>query len=203
MSLEQALKSINNLDPYNICSWPIVVRIVMWLGISVVAGFLIYQMMLAKSLDELNGHQKKETELVDVFEQRAFKAANLGLLKKQMVEMKESFEALAKQLPDDTEVPGLLEELSQLGIDSGLEFDSIGLGNEKEEEFYYELPIQISVTGTFHALGAFVSGISSLPRIVTLHDFTIMPIKSEAGGSSGLLTMSITAKTYRYNEEEV
>ena len=200
MSLDQALKSISNLDPDNIGSWPIVVRLALWIGVSLVAGFLIYQMMLAQSLEELGQHQKKERELVGVYEQRAFKAANLPLLKKQMVEMEESFEALAKQLPDDTEVPGLLEELSQLGIDSGLEFDTIGLGSEKEEEFYYELPIQISVRGTFHALGAFVSGISSLPRIVTLHDFTIMPLKDAEG--SGMLTMSITAKTYRYNEED-
>lgn len=194
-----ALKNLNNLDPDNIGSWPIVIRVAIWVGVALVAGFIVYQTLLAQSMIDLAKHQDKEVELVGVFEQRAFKAANLEPLKKQMAEMQESFAALAKQLPDDTEVPGLLEELSQLGLDSGLEFDTIGLGNEKEEEFYYELPIQISVRGTYHALGAFVSGIASLPRIVTLHDFTITPSKKEE--ESGLLTMSITAKTYRYNEE--
>jgi len=194
-----AFKNLNSLDPDNIGSWPIVIRMAIWIGVALVVGFIVYQTLLAQSMLDLEKHQGKEAELLGVFEQRAFKAANLEPLKKQMAEMQESFAALAKQLPDDTEVPGLLEELSQLGLDSGLEFDTIGLGNEKEEEFYYELPIQISVRGTYHALGAFVSGIASLPRIVTLHDFTITPEKKE--DESGLLRMSITAKTYRYNEE--
>lgn len=194
-----AFKNLNNLDPDNIGSWPLPIRLLIWVGVTLVGGFIVYQTLLAQSLLDLEKHQAKEGELVGVFQERAFKAANLEPLKKQMLEMQESFAALAKQLPDDTEVPGLLEELSQLGLDSGLEFDTIGLGNETEREFYYELPIQISVRGTFHALGAFVSGISSLPRIVTLHDFTITPIKEENG--AGLLIMSITAKTYRYNEE--
>lgn len=194
-----ALKGFSNLDPDNIGSWPLILRVLMWIGIALVGGFIIYQTMLSQSLLDLKKYQSKEQELIGVFKERAFKAANLEPLKKQMAEMQESFAALAKQLPDDTEVPGLLEELSQLGLDSGLEFDTIGLGNEKQEEFYFELPIQISVRGTYHALGGFVSGIASLPRIVTLHDFTITPITEEAG--AGLLLMSITAKTYRYNEE--
>jgi type IV pilus assembly protein PilO len=194
-----ALRNLNNLDPDNIGTWPLLIRLVIWLGVAFVAGFIIYQTMLAQSLIDLDTHKAKEDELVGKFQERAFKAANLEPLKKQMEEMQESFASLAKQLPDDTEVPGLLEELSQLGIDSGLEFDTIGLGNEKESEFYFELPIRISVRGTYHALGAFVSGISSLPRIVTLHDFTITPAKGD--GNDGLLVMSITAKTYRYNEE--
>lgn len=196
-----AFRNLNNLDPDNIGSWPFPIRLLIWVGVALVGGFIVYQTLLAQSMLDLEKHQSKEDELVGVFQQRAFKAANLEPLKKQMAEMQESFAALAKQLPDDTEVPGLLEELSQLGLDSGLEFDTIGLGNEKEEEFYFELPIQISVRGTFHALGAFVSGIASLPRIVTLHDFTITPIKENEDGA-GLLIMSITAKTYRYNEEE-
>lgn len=194
-----ALKGLSNLDPDNIGSWPLILRVLMWIGVALVGGFIIYQTMLSQSLLDLKKYQSKEQELIGVFKERAFKAANLEPLKKQMAEMQESFAALAKQLPDDTEVPGLLEELSQLGLDSGLEFDTIGLGNEKQEEFYFELPIQISVRGTYHALGGFVSGIASLPRIVTLHDFTITPITEEAG--AGLLLMSISAKTYRYNEE--
>jgi type IV pilus assembly protein PilO len=194
-----SLKNLGNLDPDNIGMWPLPLRSIMWLGVSLVAGFIVYQTLLSQSLLDLQKHLDKEVDLLQVFEQRAFKAANLEPLKKQMVDMQESFAALAKQLPDDTEVPGLLEELSQLGLDSGLEFDTIGLANEKAAEFYYELPIQISVQGTYHALGAFVSGIASLPRIVTLHDFTIAP--DSKAEQSGLLKMSITAKTYRYNEE--
>jgi len=113
-----------------------------------------------------------------------------------MVEMEASFGALVKQLPSDTEVPGLLEDITLTGIGTGLEIKSIQLKPEVAAEFYIELPIEIQVTGTYHDFGSFVSGVAGLPRIVTLHDFTIKP------GDAGLLNMTILAKTYRYNDQE-
>ena len=111
--------------------------------------------------------------------------------------MEETFGALVRQLPSDTEVPGLLEDITNRGIASGLEFTSIDLQPEQAAEFYVELPIKMVVEGTYHDLGAFVSGIAGLPRIVTLHDFDIVP----GDESDGSLTLSITAKTYRYKDE--
>ncbi len=93
-------------------------------------------------------------------------------------------------------MPGLLEDISQLGVDSGLEFDSIGLGSERVVEFYAELPIEINVKGGYHSLGNFISGVAALPRIVTLHDFSLSPLDA----SSSILSMSVVAKTYRYND---
>ena len=116
-----------------------------------------------------------------------------------MADMEESFGALVRQLPSETEVPGLLEDISSLGVDSGLEFNSIELGTERTVEFYAELPIDIKVKGEYHSLGSFVSGIAALPRIVTLHNFVIKPNSKE---SEGVLEMSIVAKTYRYNDAE-
>ena len=112
--------------------------------------------------------------------------------------MEESFGALVSQLPSDTEVPGLLEDITNKGMLNGLEFDSIQLQPEVAREFYIELPIQIQAKGSYHDLGAFVSGMAGLPRIVTLHDFTIV---QQAPGNS-MLRMNITAKTYRYKDEE-
>ncbi len=119
-------------------------------------------------------------------------------VKAQMKEMEESFGALLRQLPSDTEVPGLLEDITRTGLGSGLEFEEIKLLPEVAQQFYIELPIQISVVGGYHDLATFVSGVSSLPRIVTLHDFEIKPV---APGSTSKLRMSILAKTYRYNDK--
>ena len=122
--------------------------------------------------------------------------ADIGF--RQMVEMEESFGALISQLPSDTEVPGLLEDITNKGLLNGLEISSIDLQPEVAREFYVELPIAISARGSYHDLGAFISGMAGLPRIVTLHDFTIRADKD--GGSA--LGMSITAKTYRYKDGE-
>ena len=159
--------------------------------------FLGYYLHLNDMLDERERVAKKEIELKQEYESKAFKAANLEVFRKQMEDMEKSFGALVKQLPSDTEVPGLLEDITHTGLGSGLEIDSIKLQPEQNSEFYVELPIEIQVRGGYHDLGSFVSGVASLPRIVTLHDFAIKPTES-----GGLLAMTITAKTYRYNEEE-
>ena len=113
-----------------------------------------------------------------------------------MQEMQESFGALVSQLPSDTEVPGLLEDISAKGQQNGMSIENIDLLDEVTEEFYVELPIAITATGSYHNLGAFVSGMAGLPRIVTLHDFDIVMV----GDDSAELVMEITAKTYRYRD---
>ena len=115
----------------------------------------------------------------------------------QMVEMEESFGALISQLPSDTEVPGLLEDITNKGVENGLVINSITLGAERTKEYYIELPIDIVLSGSYHGIGSFVSSIAGLPRIVTLHQFDIGTDKK----NDSLLTMKITAKTYRYKGE--
>jgi type IV pilus assembly protein PilO len=141
--------------------------------------------------------QTEEAELKQEFEKKAFQAANLDAYRRQMVEMQESFGALVSQLPSDTEVPGLLEDITNKGLLNGLEISSIDLQLEKAEEFYVELPISIVATGSYHDLGAFISGMAGLPRIVTLHDFNI----SASSENTNRLSMNIIAKTYRYKDE--
>lgn len=197
MDVREFVESLNNLDPENIGSWPLAVKTFIWVIVAVVCGFLVYNFMLSESLSQLERERGKESGLMQDYEKKAFQAANLSRYKKQMDEMETTFGALLRQLPSDTEVPGLLEDISHTGLSAGLEFKSIELGNEQIKEFYVELPISIEVRGGYHALGAFVSGVSALPRIVTLHDFEIT-----SGQSMNDLTMSITAKTYRYNDQE-
>lgn len=138
-----------------------------------------------------------EAGLRSDLETKAVLAANLEAYRAQMAEMTESFGALLAQLPAQTEVPGLLDDITFTGQGSGLQLNSIQLQPELPREFYIELPIDIVVTGSYHDFGAFVSGVASLSRIVTLHDFTIT-----APASRDQLTMNILARTYRYNAGE-
>jgi len=112
-----------------------------------------------------------------------------------MVELQDRLDTLISQLPSDTEVPGLLEDITETGLGSGLQIQSIALQEEVSHDYYIELPILMTATGGYHDFATFVSGVSSLPRIVTLHDFQI-------DRDSGTLTLDITAKTYRYKEPE-
>lgn len=203
MSLNDSLESLrkidlNDLDFNNVGSWPAAVKFI--------AGVLLFSAVLAfgynfhlKELQvQLENKQVEETTLKEQFSSKAFQAANLDAYKEQMQEMEVSFGALLKQLPSDTEVPGLLEDITRTGLGSGLEFEEIKLLPEAVQQFYIELPIQVTVVGSYHDLANFVSGVASLPRIVTLHDFNLI---SAGGGSYSQLRMSILAKTYRYNDK--
>jgi type IV pilus assembly protein PilO len=210
MSLQDNLQKIqndfSNLDPENMGSWPLPVKIVCWVLTVVIVVILSYQFVLSEQADVLNQEVQKEQSLRTSFEGKVLDAANLEAYRAQMKEMKESFDALVLQLPKDTEVPGLLDDISNTGQTSGLNIESVKLLPEKKAEFYVELPIDIQVSGGYHDFATFASGIAGLPRIVTLHDFVIAPAGSGSVANkansdvrnSEKLTMTITAKTYRY-----
>ena len=188
---------VNDIDFENVGSWPMPVKIVSWALVFIAVIALGYYFNIKDLQRELATIEQKEGAFKTEFEQKAYKAANLEAHRQQMIEMEASFGVLLSQLPSDTEVPGLLEDITNKGIESGLEISSITLGEEIAQEIYIELPIEIEVVGSYHDLGAFVSGISGLPRIVTLHDFDIT--QDEASNS---LQMKITTKTYRYKDLE-
>lgn len=204
MSLAQSLESLrkvnlNELDVNNLGSWPGPVKFIA--GVLLLVGVLAlgYNFHLKDLQTQLEQQRSQEETLKQQFATKAFQAANLDAYRQQMVEMEQSFGALLRQLPSDTEVPGLLEDITRTGLGSGLEFEEIKLLPEVTQQFYIELPIQIRVVGTYHDMATFVSGAASLPRIVTLHDFEIKPQGNSAGDSK--LVMSILAKTYRYNDK--
>ena len=199
MALQDVIRDLRELDVSeldfdNIGRWPMAVKVLVWGLAFILFVALGYLYNISDLRDELSRSELKETDLKKEFEGKAFKAANLEALRKQMAEMQESFGALVSQLPSDTEVPGLLEDITNKGIESGLEIKSIQLQAEQTKEFYVELPIAIKVTGNYHDFGTFVSGIAGLPRIVTLHDFKI----SADPKTPGVLSMDIAARTYRY-----
>jgi type IV pilus assembly protein PilO len=189
---------VSELSFDNIGTWPLFIKIIAWIVVFVGIIFAGYKFIISDLQVTQAAAIAKEAELKKQFENKAFQAANLDAYRKQMVEMKESFGALISQLPSDTEVPGLLEDISNKGATSGLVFNAITLQKEIVREFYIQLPIKIQATGTYHDMGAFVSGVASLPRIVTLTNFTIKP-QGKVGDSSRLL-LDITASTYRYKD---
>jgi type IV pilus assembly protein PilO len=203
MALEDTMRSLRefdlgDLDFENVGSWPAPIKGIIFLLIMVgvlVAGYYYHieelQLQLAKV-------EAEEVKLKQEFEKKAFQAANLDAYRQQMVEMEESFGALVSQLPSETEVPGLLEDITNKGLLNGLNIASIDLLAETSREFYVELPIAIVASGSYHDLGAFISGMAGLPRIVTLHDFNI----SLKGNNANNLQMKIIAKTYRYKDGE-
>lgn len=202
MSFAQSMESlkkvdINDLDFNNIGSWPGALKVIVAVVVFAVLLFLGYHFHLKDLQAQLERTESQETALRTEFAEKSFKAANLEAYKAQLVEIEERFGTLLKQLPSDTEVPGLLEDITQMGLNSGLEFESITLQPEVAQQFYIELPIRIVVQGNYHDIATFVSSVAGLPRIVTLHDFNIEPISA---GNPDLLKMNILAKTYRYNE---
>jgi type IV pilus assembly protein PilO len=190
------------LDPRDPGRWPLAIRgFFVALIFAVFAGLAWYLLVWNDDRPVLQKAEADELDLRSQFENKQQRAANLDAYKAQLAEMERSFGAMLRQLPGKTEVPNLLVDISQTGLSAGLQEKLFQPGPEKSNGFYAELPIRIKLVGTYHQFGAFVSGIAALPRIVTLHDIQIAPVNDKTSGFD-TLTMDVTAKTYRYIEDE-
>jgi len=199
------LEQLRTLDVKDVGRWPVV-----FLAIAIALVFLVvsvggtYYFVWRDKIPQLEMVEQQERDLRATFESKQKLAANFEAYKAQLEEVERTFGAMLRQLPGETEVPSLLVDISQTGLAAGLEerlFQPLG---ESPREAYAELPIRIQLVGTYHELGQFVSGVAALPRIVTLHDVVLKPQSARRGeAASGDLVMDVTAKTYRYIEEEV
>ena len=196
------IDELRTLDPRDPGRWPLVVRgLFVALVFLACAGVAWYLLVWNEDRPVLAKAEADELDLRTQFETKQQRAANLDAYKAQLAEMERSFGAMLRQLPGKTEVPNLLVDISQTGLAAGLSEKLFQPAPEKSNGFYAELPIKIRLVGTYHQFGAFVSGIAALPRIVTLHDIQIGPVDAKSGGYDNL-TMDVTAKTYRYIEDE-
>jgi type IV pilus assembly protein PilO len=194
------LQEIRNLDPKDVGRWPLLARLVAIVVIFLVlSAALIYAVPYRSQMPDLEMARRDEQALQATFDEKQRKAANFEAYKAQLKEMERSFGAMLRQLPGKTEVPSLLVDISQVGLAAGLQEKLFQPAPEVHKDFYAELPIKIRLTGSYHQFGNFVSGIATLPRIVTLHDITIVPETKDAGYDQ--LTLDVTAKTYRYLDE--
>jgi len=200
MTANEFFDELRALNQHNIGSWP------MWAyaGAVVILSALIiglgtWYVLIPKS-EELTQVISQEQTLRDEFERKQKKVANLDAYKQQLAEMQDTFGALLRQLPSQTEVPNLLNDISQTRLASGLEEELFKPRPEIKKDFYAILPNDLVVTGSYHELGNFVSGVAALPRIVTLDNVNITPVNSKDGGDE--LRMSVIANTYRYLDED-
>ena len=190
----------HHLEPDNIGSAPTGIKLSVCAFLMVaIIGAGIYFLTLDQ-LKVLERHEKKEVELKEEFKVKADQAAKLELYKEQLAEMEASFGALLRQLPETTEVESLLVDVSQTGLAAGLEVKKFKPSAEEKKGFYAELPIALEVSGSYHQLATFISGIAALPRIVTISNMKLEPFEKD--DLSGKLKMAATAKTYRYLQED-
>lgn len=191
-----------NPDFENMGSWPLAIRLSMLVLVSVLIVFAFYWFMVKDSQLRYQRVLREEPQLKEQYQTKSFQVANLDAFKQQLVEMEETFGALLSQLPNETDMPELIDDISTTGTQSGLEIDRITPEKDVVQEFYIETPISIEVRGSYHEMGNFVSSMAAIPRIVTLHDFNMEGTGvTEENESNALLRMTIQAKTYRYKAE--
>lgn len=196
MSMNFNLEELNNLDMSDMGSWPVAAKAMVVAILVLMIGILTFFLLVDDQISQLEMSEAKEQELRQVYRVKYASAVNLELYKAQMVEMEQTFSYLLKQLPATHETPGLLDDITYAGTSTGLTFVKINWLPEIEKDFYTELPIKIDVVGDYHQFGNFVSEVAKLPRIVSLHDFSVTTDKDER------LVFNVVAKTYRYKEAQ-
>lgn len=194
------VEELQNLDVNDVGRWPLVFRAaVIAIVFVVVVGFGIYWFIIEEKAPQLQRERDTEETLRVTFENKQKKAANYDAYKSQLAQMEQSFGTMLRQLPGETEIPSLIVDVSQTGLAAGLQEKLFQPQDEVRKDFYAEKPIKITLSGGYHEIAKFVSGVAALPRIVTLHDINITP---NAEDNYDQLTLAVTAKTYRYLEEE-
>lgn len=194
------IDELKSLDANDIGRWPLAFRLgVIAIVFVLVLGLGIYWTIIEDKAPQLERVQEEEQTLRITFENKQRKAANYDAYKAQLAQMEQSFGTMLRQLPGKTEIPSLIVDISQTGLAAGLQEKLFQPQGEITRDFYAEKPITISLSGGYHEIANFVSGVASLPRIVTLHDINITP---DDPNEYDRLTLQVTAKTYRYLEEE-
>ena len=194
------VEELQSLDANDVGRWPLVFRIAVIVIVFVlVTGVGVYFFIVKDKAPQLERVKQEEVDLRQTFENKQKKAANYDAYKAQLAQIEQSFGTMLRQLPGETEIPSLIVDISQTGLAAGLQEKLFVPQPEIPKDFYAEKPIKIRLTGGFHEVSKFVSGIAALPRIVTLHDINITPENNEGFDN---LSMEVTAQTYRYIDEE-
>lgn len=193
------IEELRNLDANDVGRWPFGFRVAaIALVFVIVVGIGVYLTIVKDRAPQLERAEQEEQTLHVAFENKQRKAANYDRYKEQLAEMQQSFGTMLRQLPGETEIQSLIVDISQTGLAAGLQEKLFQPQAEVQKDFYAEKPIKIILSGGYHEIANFVSGVAALPRIVTLHDISITP---ENKDSYDELSMEVTAKIYRYLEQ--
>lgn len=199
MTVEKFFQQFSTLDTSNYGGWSRSVKVTFWLFLWLIIAAVGYFLAIKPKLDSIDIARAQETQLLNEFREKDSKLRNLQQYQIQLMDMQANFNQQLEQLPKETEIPGLVEDINITGVNAGLKFKNIRLENEIKQEFFIEQPIAIEATGDYHAFGSFVSGIAALPRIVTLHNFEISAEENkEKRAEVPVVTYKLNAKTYRY-----
>jgi type IV pilus assembly protein PilO len=194
------IEELKSLDVNDVGRWPLLFRAaVILIVFIVVVGLGVYFTIVKDKAPQLARAQADEQTLRVTFENKQKKAANYDAYKAQLAQIEQSFGTMLRQLPGETEIPSLIVDISQTGLASGLQEKLFQPQPEIPKDFYAEKPIKIRLSGGYHEIANFVSGVAALPRIVTLHNINITP---EAQDTYDQLSIEVTAQTYRYLDEE-
>ena len=192
------IDDFNNIDLKNAGSLPTPVKLVLLsiLGLLLLAAG--YFLLWRPAMEAYDQAEAKEQVLRQTFLDKKSQAVKIEAYREQMLDIEKTFGALLKQLPDRSEMDGLLTDINQAGLGRGIEFELFKPGQEIVSDFYAEMPIKIKILGSYHDIGAFATDVSRLSRIVTLNDMSIMPVNKDIKGGGGMLVLEAVAKTYRY-----
>ena len=185
------------LNPNDPGAWPLIPKVAILVGWFLALLIAGWWFVWSDQLTELETKEQEEQTLRQQYLEKKRQAINLDLYTQQLADIDRSFGALLKQLPNKSEIESLLIEINQAGLGRGLQFELFRPGNEEFKDFYAELPIAVRINGTYHDIGSFAADIAKLPRIVTLNNIAITPMKD-----GGLLTLDATTKTFRYLDDE-
>lgn len=197
IDFQAVIEDFRTLDPKDPGAWPLIPRIIILAGLFLLLVAAGAWFGWQAQYEELDAKRQEEDKLKQDWLTKKKQAVNLDAYRNQLVEIERSFGALLKQLPNAAEMESLLVDINQAGLGRGLQFELFKPGTEVVKDFYAELPITINLTGSYHDFGYFAGDVAKLPRIVTLNDINIAP-----GKAGDVLTMSATAKTFRYLDEE-
>jgi type IV pilus assembly protein PilO len=197
IDFQKILDDFRHMNPNDPGSWQLVPRVAVLCGVFFLILVLGWWFVWSDQLADLGSKENEERTLKEQFVEKKRQAVNLDLYTQQLAEIDRSFGALLKQLPNKSEIEALLIEVNQAGLGRGLQFELFRPSQEVVKDFYAEMPIVVKVNGGYHDFGAFAADIGKLPRIVTLNNLSIAPLKD--GGS---LTMDATIKTFRYLDDE-
>lgn len=195
MNVMEELRALDINEPGR---WPLAFRVAaVVLVLVVVVALGVWQFVIKVELPELEQARRDEQGLRQSFETKQRKAANFDDYLDQLATIERDFGTMLRQLPGESEMPNLLEDITQTALAAGLDDRRFEPVAEVTRDFYAEKPIRLQYIGSYHQLARFVSDVAALSRIVTLHDMHIEPT-----GDEDELELTVTAKTYRYLDEE-